>query len=238
MIKIWIVLLAIGLSISVAGAGTSAEPTTAPADPPAPAALAPAYLSIGKELQLRVAMIRRTLDDLSLDAACRLKADQILDSAAGEVQRLMRDIQSGHMPSGKSIVAVPQDLRTARDKLLALIGPQQARLLQEKLRSLRGESRAELAQLRQALTDLNLSSSVTSVCDPILRDAESAVENLPDSDVDGDRYARARQTMNDLFAKAHDKLAKVLTAAEQIQLGPYFSELAAKPPTTQPSPRG
>ncbi len=234
MIKIWIVLLAIGLSISAAGAAPATAPS--PDDSPAPAAMAPTYLSIGKELQLRVAMIRRTLDDLSLDPARRRQADAILDSADAEVQSLMREVQAGQMPPQKTIIAIPQDLRAARDKLLALIGPQQAQLLQEKLRSLRGEARTQLLRLRQALTDLNLPSHVTHACDIILRDAGSAVENLPDRDVDGEAYARARQTMNGLFAKTHNQLAKVLTAAEQLRLGSYFSELAAKPPATQPAP--
>ncbi|MGA2441329.1 MAG: hypothetical protein ABSH08_10240, partial [Tepidisphaeraceae bacterium] len=235
VMKTWIVLIAIGLAI-FAAASAPAAPATAPADPPAPAALAPTYLSIGKELRLSLAMIRRTLVDLSLDPACRRQANQILDSASGELERLMRDVQAGRMPAAKSIVAVPQNLRAARDRLLILIGPRQSELLQEKLRSLRGEARSQIGRLRQALAELNLPRDLRRACEPILREAESAVEKLPDMDVDGNRYAAARQAMNDLFVKAHDELAKVLTAAEQIQLGPHFSELAAQPPATQPSP--
>ena len=74
-----------------------AVPTTVPSpdDAPAPAAMAPMYVAIGKELSLRLALVRRTLDDLKLDRPIRQRADQIVDTAAGELKYLLAEIQAG-----------------------------------------------------------------------------------------------------------------------------------------------
>src|SRR5580704_7463435 len=115
--------------------------TTAPSpadDPPAPAAMAPSYISIGKELRLRLALLCRTLNDLSLDAAIKQRANQILDSADADLQQLLAEVQSGRMPGYHRLMSVPDNLRAARAQLLAVIGPDQSDLLEEKLRSLRG----------------------------------------------------------------------------------------------------
>src|SRR5277367_3675396 len=149
------VILALLLTISSArGQATMPSPAD---DPPAPAAMAPSYMSIGKELRLRLALIRRTLNDLSLDAAIRQRDNQILDSADSDLQQLLAEIQSGRMPGYHRLMSVPDNLRAARANLLAVIGPDQSDLLQEKLRSLRGEARNQLNWLHQQLSDLNLS---------------------------------------------------------------------------------
>jgi hypothetical protein len=229
-------ILGVLLALSTArGQTTTPSPTD---DPPAPAAMAPSYVSIGKGLRLRLALIRRTLADLTLDAAIKQRADQIVDSADAEIKDLLAAIQSGRMPGYHRLMAVPDNLRTARANQLAVIGPDQSDLLQEKLRSLRGEARNEVNWLRQQLSDLNLSDGAARPCNQILSETEMAVEKLPDMDVQGDQYARARAAMNQLFVKAHDGLAKILSAAEQLRLGPHFAELASQPPavTTQPAP--
>jgi hypothetical protein len=211
--------------------------TTAPSpadDPPAPAGMAPSYISVGQQLRLRLALVRRTLADLSLDPSTRRRANQIVDAADNELKQLMTQIRSGQMPGYHRIMSIPDTLRAARDSLFALIGPDQSDLLQQKLRSLRGEARNQLDWLRQQLADLNLSESTKSECDKICTETESAVEKLPDIDLNGDDYARARATMTQLFARAHDQLAKILTSAQQSALGQHFTELAA-PPTSQPA---
>ena len=235
--KFAIAILGILLTLSTARAQTTAP--TPVDDPPAPAALAPSYVSIGKDLRLRLALIRRTLADLTLDAAIKQHAFQILDASDAELKELLAEIQSGRMPGYHRLMAVPDNLRAARANLLAVIGPDQSDLLQEKLRSLRGEARNQLNWLRQQISDLNLSDGAKRPCDGILAQTEAAVEKLPDTDVQGDQYARARATMNQLFLRAHDALSKVLSDAEQLRLGPHFAELAARPPTatTQPAPR-
>jgi hypothetical protein len=226
-------ILGILLVISTAGA----EPTTAPSadDAPAPAAMASTYISIGKELRLRVALIRRTLGDLTLDAATRQKAQQILDSADSQLQAILAEVEAGHMPGYRRLMAIPDDLRTAHAKLLAAIGPEQSELLQEKLRSLRGEARMQLDWLQQQLLELKLSNDVERPCDAVLTKADAAVDKLPDCEVEGNQYASERAEMNKLLAMVHDGLAKVLSTAEQSRLGPHFAELAAKGPSTQPA---
>lgn len=114
-------------------------------DPPAPAAMAPSYISIGKELRLRLALMRRTLNDLSLNAAIKQHANQILDSADADLQQLLVEVQSGRMPGYHRLMSVPDKLRAARANLMAVIGPDQSDLLEEKLRSLRGEAQINSA---------------------------------------------------------------------------------------------
>jgi hypothetical protein len=233
--RVYVLIATLAIGCPQAGA----EPaTTAPAadDAPAPAMLAPTYLAIGKDLSLRLALVRRTLDDLALDQPIRQRANQIVNDSESELQYLMTEIRAGRMPPNKRLMAVPDNLRAARDKLLEVIGPQQSQLLTEKLRSLRGEARQQISQLRLALIDVKTSAAQSHRCDSILAATEGAAEKLPDIDLNGDEYARARQSMIDLFVRAHDELAKVLTPLEQSQLGAHFAELAAKGPATQPSP--
>ncbi len=206
-------------------------------DPPAPAAMAPSYISIGKELRLRLALMRRTLNDLSLNAAIKQHANQILDSADADLQQLLVEVQSGRMPGYHRLMSVPDKLRAARANLMAVIGPDQSDLLEEKLRSLRGEARNQLGWLNQQVSDLDLSDGAGRPCEKILAETDAAVEKLPDTDVQGDQYASARAAMDKLFARAHDALAKILTSGELMRLGPHFAELAARPTvaTTQPA---
>jgi hypothetical protein len=218
----------------------SAIPTTDPSavDPPAPAAMAPSYISIGQELRLRVALVRRTLDDLSLDPAIRQQADRIVDAEDADLKKLLADVQSGQMPGYHRLMSVPDDLRACRAKLMVVIGPQKGELLQEKLRSLRGEARGQCGWLCQQIDELNLSAPENRLCQQILGGTEVAVEKLPDSDVSGDQYAAARNAMDAIFTRAHDALTKVLSAAEQSRLGPHFAQLDAQSASTQPSAGG
>jgi hypothetical protein len=232
--KLVIVILGVLLPIS-----TLSGQTTAPSpaiDPPAPVAMSPAYISIGKELRLRLALIRRTLADLPLDPATLERASRIVDSADADLKELLTEIQSGRMPGYHRLMSVPDNLRAARVNLLTALGPDQSDLLQEKLRSLRGEARNQINWLRQQLADLNLSDAPRQSCDRILTETAAAAEKLPDMDVQGDQYAKARADMNGLFARAHDALSEVLSAGEKLRLGPQFAELAARPPATQPAP--
>jgi hypothetical protein len=233
--KIAAIIFAFLLAISSARGQTT---MTSPADDlPAPAAMAPSYISIGKELRLRLALMRRTLNDLSLDAAIKQRANQIVDSSDADLQQLLAEVQSGRMPGYHRLMSVPDKLRAARASILAIIGPDQSDLLEEKLRSLRGEARNQLSWLHQQLSDLSLSDSAERPCEKILAETDAAVEKLPDMDVQGDQYASARAAMDKLFARAHDALAKVLTTGELMRLGPHFAELAARPTatTTQPA---
>jgi hypothetical protein len=205
--------------------GTSAPPSTGQAI--APTAMAPAYLAVGKELRLRVALIRRTIDELGLDESVRTQAHQIIDSTDDQLRRLMADVAAGKMPAYETIMAVPQEMRAAHEKLLALIGPEKTQLLEEKLRSLRGEARARLGKLRQDIDDLTLAGKIRGLCDGIISQADAAVEKLPDTDEEGDAYEAGRQEMEQLFAHARVALAKVLSPIEVSRLYP----------STQPSPQ-
>jgi DNA-binding MarR family transcriptional regulator len=226
------------LAIAALFAGQVAAATTAPSadDAPAPAVMAPAYLAIGKSLLVRVDLIRRTLNDLKLDPDNRRRANQILDAVARDVAYLMGEIQAGRMPPADRIAAVPSNLQAARAKLTEVLGPEENQLLLEKLRSVRGEARQEIGQLRQALDDLKTSVSEKHGCDAIVADADAGADKLPDCDLEGDQYAKARQSMIDLMTWTHDKIGRVLTPQEQSQLGASFAELAAKGAATKPSP--
>jgi hypothetical protein len=206
-----------------------ADPTTAPSpdDAPAPAAMAPTYIAIGKELLLRVTIVRRTLGELTLDAPTRKQATRILDDAEKSLWQMLHDVKSGNMPTYGCIMAVPQNMRLAHQKLLAVLGPDNAQRLDEKLRSLRGEGRGEIAKLRQELEDKNLSTSTKRCCDAVLADADSAVEKLPDMDVEGDQYAADRQAMDHLVVKAQSDVATAIKPVEQSKVDP----------STRPAPK-
>ncbi|MGD0462340.1 MAG: hypothetical protein ABSB74_07605 [Tepidisphaeraceae bacterium] len=226
-------ILAIALLAAASGAATTAPSAD---DAPAPSVLAPTYLAIGKNLLVRTAVIRRTLNDLTLGQDNRRRANEILDAVARDLQYLIGEVQAGRMPPAHRIAAVPMDLQAARAKLTEALGPEQNQLLLEKLRSVRGEARQQIGQLRQALSDLKTSENERRGCDAIMADADAAVEKLPDRDLEGEPYAEARQSMIDLLSWTHDKLGQVLTPREQSQLGPSFAQLAAKGPATRRSP--
>jgi len=211
---------------------TGAQTTAPSPDTPAPAAMAPTYLNFGEQLRLRLSLVRQAVGDLSLDPSIRNQANQIVDSADADLKQLMAEIQSGNMPGTHRLMAVPDNLRAAREKVLAVIGPDQAALLQEKLRSLRGEARAQLAWLDQQIADLDLPSSIEVHCQGILKDCQSSACNLPDTDIQGDQYAAARARMNQLFIKAHTELSQFLSETDAVRLGDRFAAMAAA--TTQP----
>jgi hypothetical protein len=229
MLRPRIALLTFALAGSVVLSTARAEPATAPSpdDALAPAAMAPTYIAIGKELLLRVAIVRRTLGELTLDSQIRRDAAQILDDADKGLHQLLHDVEAGNMPTYASIMAVPQNMRASHEKLLTVIGPDQAKLLDEKLRSLRGEARGELAKLRQELDDKTLTAKTKHACDTLLADADTAANKLPDKDVEGDQYTADRQSMDHLIAGARNEIAKLLAPVEQSKVDP----------TTQPTPR-
>jgi hypothetical protein len=225
------------LCTALAGGACWADgPTTAPAadDPPAPAALAPMYLSIGRDISLRLLLVRQTLDDLNLDPAIRAQAQQLIERPKRELDQALDQMQAGHMPPASRVYSVPDVLRSAREKLFALIGEQQAQLLEEKMSSLRGEARWRIGQLRNGLEELKLSAVRARRCDAILAAAQPTAEKLPASQLDGQQYDRNRQRMNDLLAWVHDHLAAILSIDEQTRLGQRFSGLADLQPTTRP----
>jgi hypothetical protein len=211
--------------------------TTAPSadDAPAPAAMAPMYLVVGKNLLVRVELIRRTLNDLTLDRDHRQRADEIIDAVSRDLTYLMGEVEAGRMPPAKRIAAVPMNLQIARAKLTEVIGPEQNQLLLEKLRSVRGEARREIGQVREALDDLKISGSEKRACSMCVAGADAGAEKLPDCDLEGEQSAKARQSMNDLMNWTHDELGRVLTPAEQSQLGACFAELGVKGAATKPS---
>jgi hypothetical protein len=203
-------------------------PATAPSadDPPAPAALAPTYLSIGKDISLRLQLVRQTLDELKLDPGMLVQAQQIIDVPRRELDGALDQMEAGHMPPASRVYSVPDVLRTAREKLFALIGEQQAGLLQEKMSSLRGEARWRIGQLRNGLDELKMSDDRIRQCEAILTSAQPAVEKLPAEQLDGDLYDKSRRQMNSLFANVHAHLAAILSGDEQARLGPRLSSLA------------
>jgi len=211
-------------------------PTTAPSsdDPPAPAALAPMYLAIGKDISLRLRLVRQTLCELKLEPGILAQAQRLIDDPKRDLDSALDQMQAGHMPSAKRIYSVPDILRSAREQLFALIGQQQARLLEEKMSSLRGEARWRIGQLRNGLDGLKLSDDCSRRCEAILAAAQPAIEKLPAGELDGDQYDRNRKHMNALLAWIHDGLATVLSADEQALLGQHFSGLANAQPTTRP----
>jgi hypothetical protein len=217
------------LTLVFAAAECRADTTTAPSsqDLPAPAAMAPTYVAIGKELLIRVAILRQTLGDLTLAPQVRKSASQILDDAEKNLKQLLHEVQAGNMPTYGTIMAVPQNMRAAHQKLLAAIGPDQSQLLDEKLRSLRGEARSDLAKAAEVLDDKKLTDEQMNCCNKILADAQAEIDKLPDTDVEGDQYTADRQSMDQLMARVRDDLAKVVAPVEQSKAGP----------STQPTPR-
>jgi hypothetical protein len=217
------------LTLLLAGGAVYAEPATAPSpeDQPAPVAMAPTYLAIGKELLVRVAIIRQTLGDLSLSDPVRKNATQVLDDAEGNVRKLLHDVESGNMPTQGAIAAVPENMRAAHAKLLATIGSDQSALLEQNLRSLRGEARGQLAQLAQDISDKNLTGSAKDACDKLLAEAEGEARKLPATDGEGDQYIADRKAMEQMMTKTDEDCAKVLGPVEQSNANP----------TTQPTPR-
>jgi hypothetical protein len=229
------VLASLGIAATTATNAPAADDAPAPDEAPAPKAMAPIYLAVGKNLLVRVELIRRTLNDLTLDKDHRKQADQIIDAVSHEIQYLMGEIEAGRMPSAKRIADVPMDLQIARGKLTEVIGVEQNQSLLEKLRSVRGEARREIGQVRQAIDDLKTSDGVRHGCDEIVADADAGAEKLPDCDLEGDQSAKARQSMIELMEWMHGKLCGMLTAQQQSELGASFAALAAKGAATEPS---
>jgi hypothetical protein len=209
-------------------------PATQPAEIPVPAAAIPTYVAMGKDLAARLQIIRQTVDELPLDPAAKKSADALVDAANAKIQTMLDSARAGKIPSYQQVLAVPAEIKTARQNLLDLIGPDQAALLNEKMQSVRGEARLRIVQIKQMPDDLNLSAAVQTQCDAILQNIASSAEQLPANSQQGDASTASRQKMETLFAGAHDQLATILTPAQQSELGPRFDQLAAGRPTTQP----
>jgi hypothetical protein len=199
--------------------------------------MAPSYIQIGRELSLRLALVRRTLAELTLNDSTRSTANALVDSQQKEIDLLVSQMQSGQMPSNRRVLAVPENLKAARQKLYETIGPAESALLDEMLASLRGEARATLGKLRLMLENLHAPQSEEQNWENILAQADADAENLPKRDLHGDEYDRQRAIMNQLLVHTHDQLETILTPQQLTQLGPRFEQLAADRPSTAPSPR-
>jgi hypothetical protein len=139
-----ILVLSIGTGVGLACGDTPAtQPNTD--DPPVAAAMAPSYIAVGKDLSLRLALVRRTLDDLTLDPPTRTQANDLLQACEKEVDGLIKQMENGPMPSSRKVLGIPVYLRTQRNQLYQIIGAEQSQALDEMLRSLRGEGRSTLA---------------------------------------------------------------------------------------------
>jgi hypothetical protein len=225
----------VGPSTTKAVDTAPASPATQPVEIPVPVAAIPTYIAMGKDLAARLQIIRQTVDELSLDPATKKSADALVDAADTKIQTLLANARAGKIPSYQQVLAVPAEIKTARQNLLDLIGPDQTALLNEKMQSVRGEARLRIAQIKQMLDDLNLPAPAQTQCRAILQNIAKSVEELPASSQQPDDYTASRQKMESLFVGAHDELATILTPAEQSELGPRFDQLAAGRPTTQPA---
>jgi hypothetical protein len=217
-------VLSIGTSVGLACGDTPAtQPDTD--DPPVVAAMAPAYIAVGKDLSLRLALVRRTLDDLTLDPPTRTQANDLLQACEKEVDGLIKQMENGPMPSSREVLGIPVYLRTQRNQLYQIIGTEQSQALDEMLRSLRGEGRSTLGHIRLALLELTPPPLKMSECDTVISTAEQKVEALPRTDLPADQYDAGRQNLDAILNSVRDKLSGILSADEITRLGPRFGEL-------------
>lgn len=230
--KLSIVLIAV--FACGAAAALADVPATAPSvdDAPAPAALAPMYLAVGRDISLRLQLVRQTLSELKLDPGMLAQAQRVIDGPKRELDSALDQMQAGHMPPARRVYSVPDILRQARTQLFALIGQEQAQLLEAKMSSLRGEARWRIGQLRNALDELKLPIDRARQCDAVLAAAVPAAEKLPAGELDGDQYDQSRRQMNQILFGIHERLTALLSSDEQARLGPRLTDLAT--PTTTP----
>jgi hypothetical protein len=200
-----------------------------------PAAAIPTYVAMGKDLAVRLQIIRQTVDELTLDPATKKSADALVDGASAKIETMLANTRAGRIPSYQQVLAVPAEIKAARQNLLNLIGPDQTALLNEKMQSVRGEARLRIVKIKQMLDDLNLPTPEQVQCNAILQNIAKSVEQLPANSQQLGDYTASREKMESLFTGVHDELATVLTPAEQSELGPRFDQLAAGRPTTQPA---
>jgi hypothetical protein len=212
--------------------GSADTPATQPDadDPPVAAALAPSYIAIGRELSLRLSLVRRTLHDLTLDPAVRTQALNLIDSCRKEVNDLISQMRDGPMPPSREVLGVPANLRACRQELYQLIGPDQSKSLDEMLRSLRGEARSTLGHVRLMLDDLNAPPGERQHIEGILSAAEAGAESLPHTDLPDGQYDSQRKRLDGMLAKVRTQLMSVLTPAQLARLGPKFEQVLPPAP--------
>jgi hypothetical protein len=225
----------IALLVALCATAALADDTTTQADaddPPVSAAVAPSYIAIGRQLSLRMATVRRTLDDLTLDPPVRTQANEIVESCKKEVDDLVSQMQNGPMPSAMKVLGEPARLRAAQQALYQLIGPDQSQLLDEMMRSMRGQARAILGNVGMMLDDSGADAAKMKACQKILADAQAEAESLPRLDVPDAEYEAQRKRMDDLLAKLRDKLISQLSDDDLQRLEPKFDQLL--PPVAAP----
>lgn len=206
-------------------------------DPPIAAALAPVYIKFGRDLSLRISLMRKAVDDLSLDAKTRQAANDLIDGDRQDIDALVTQMQSGNLPASSRVMGVPQELKASKLQLYTMIGEQQQAVLEDILESLRWEALSTFGKLQLSLGDLKLTDSQLVCCQGILKDGEAKADSLPEHNASDGTYDQQREAMNGLFTEVHDRMAAVLTPEQQLLLGPRFVQLAANRPTTAPSPQ-
>jgi hypothetical protein len=221
--KYWI-LLVLGFGPAWALADS---PATQPDmnDPPVPAAMAPSYIAIGKDLSLRLSLVRRTVDELILDPATKTQVDELLNSCSKEVDDMVSEMTNGPMPSSRKVLGIPVELRGQRNQLYEIIGTQQGQSLDEMLRSLRGEGRSTLGHIELMLQEMTPPPVAMEKCEGIIAAAQEKVERLPHTDLPADQYDSGRESLDGILNSVQQQLGQVLTPGELDRLGPRFTEL-------------
>jgi hypothetical protein len=216
----------------MAARGLADEPATQPDadDPPVSAEIAPTYIAIGRDVSLRLSLLRRTLDDLTLEPSVRTQANQLVESLRKEVDGMVTQMCDGPMPSCRMVLSEPGNLRAGKQALDQIIGPDQSTLLDEMLRSLRGEARSTLGHVRLLLENLKDEPDQLKTCMVILRGADAEAESLPHTDVPDADYDAQHKRLDDLLMSVRNKLTSVLSPADLARLGPKFDQLLPPPP--------
>jgi hypothetical protein len=202
--KYWIVVF-LGLTAAWALADS---PATQPDmnDPPVPAAMAPSYIAIGKDLSLRLSLVRRTVDELTLDPATKTQADELLNSCSKEVDDMVSEMTSGPMPSSRKVLGIPVELRGQRNQLYEIIGTQQGQSLDEMLRSLRGEGRSTLGHIDLMFQEMTPLPGAMDKCEAVISGAQEEVERLPRTDLPADQYDSGRESLDGILNSVHQRI--------------------------------
>ncbi len=208
-----------GLALGDSGATTEADSD----DPPVAAEMAPSYIAIGRDLSLRLSLVRRSVDELSLDPRVRGQANAVLNSCQQEVDDLVGQMEKGALPSSRKVLGVPGDLRAGRSELYEIIGPQESEQLDEMLRSLRGEARSTLAHVRLMLQEMIPPPVEMRKCEGIISAAEGKAESFPHLDLSAEEYDAQRGKLDGILKSVEEQLDGVLTPGELERLGPRFT---------------
>ena len=184
---------------------------------------APSYIAIGRDLSLRLSLVRRSVDELSLDPRVRGQANAVLNSCQQEVDDLVGQMEKGALPSSRKVLGVPGDLRAGRSELYEIIGPQESEQLDEMLRSLRGEARSTLAHVRLMLQEMIPPPVEMRKCEGIISAAEGKAESFPHLDLSAEEYDAQRGKLDGILKSVEEQLDGVLTPGELERLGPRFT---------------